>query len=83
MTRLRPHTLLFTYINIFSLNVTSGLDEIVGAHRHGFQCNISTSDQVPFICHISEVKLKYAGIVHRSFRDLKNVPEVIVIVCCH
>lgn len=31
------------------------------------------------MCHISEVKLKYSGISHRLFLDLKNDREVIVI----
>jgi hypothetical protein len=52
--------------------LTSYIDEIVGNHQYGFQCNISTTDQIFCIHQILEEKWEYNETVHQLFIDFKT-----------
>jgi hypothetical protein len=71
----RGISLLSTSYNISS-NILSWLspyiDEIIGDHQCGYQCNRSTTDQIFCIRQILEKKWEYSETVHQLFVDFKK-----------
>jgi hypothetical protein len=72
-------SLLSTSYNILSNILLSRLspyiDEIIGDHQCGFQCNRSTTDQIFSIRQILERKWEYNETVHQLFVDFKKAYE--------
>jgi hypothetical protein len=52
--------------------LTSYVEEIIGDHQCGFQCNRSTTDHIFSICQILEKKWEYNKTVRQLFMDFKK-----------
>jgi hypothetical protein len=61
--------------NILLTRLTPYADEIIGDHQYGFQCDISTTEQIFYIWQIMEKKLEYNGTVHQLSIDLKKADD--------
>jgi hypothetical protein len=48
------------------------IDEIIGDHHWGLQCNRLTTDQISCIREILEKKWEYGETVHQLFMDFKK-----------
>jgi hypothetical protein len=59
-------------LNILLSRLGPYIDEIIGDHQGGFQCNRSTTDQVFCIQQILEKKWEYNEAVHQLFIDFKK-----------
>jgi hypothetical protein len=53
------------------------IDEILGDHECGFQCNRSTADQIFCNCQILERKCEYNETVHPLFKDFKKTYNLV------
>jgi hypothetical protein len=49
------------------------MDEIIGEHQFGFQCNRTTTDQIIWIWQILEKSWKNNETVHQLFVDFKKL----------
>jgi predicted KAP-like P-loop ATPase len=71
------HGILSTSYKILSNILLSRLrpyiDEIIGDHQCGFQCNRSTTDQIFCIRQILEKKWEYNETICQLFTDFKKV----------
>jgi hypothetical protein len=61
--------------NILLSRLTPYADENTGNQQCGFQCNISTSDQIPYTWQILEKKWEYNAIVHNLHTDFKKAQD--------
>jgi hypothetical protein len=58
--------------NILLYRLTTYVDEIIGDHQCGLQCNRSNTDQIFCICQILEKKWEYNGTVIQLFIDFSK-----------
>jgi hypothetical protein len=71
-----------TLFNIVISRLSPYMDEIIGDHQCGFQCNRSTTDQIFCIYQILEKKWEYTETVHYSHRGWGTHDIVRLIKLC-